>query len=347
MNSSRTRKTMLQKNPTIQDVARLAGVSTATVSRVMADFEAVSDDARQRVLEAVKSLNYQLNRNARNLRKSTTSKIGVIISDIQNPFFGSVVRGIEKVTVESDYTIILGNSDENPERERRLIAMLLEEGVAGIIFVPTNVDSDSYNEFFNSGTPFVVIDRKVKRSDLDLIVVDGYAGSQMAVEELISLGHVHISFIGGLPHLSVMQERENGYLETLRRHGIPLEPKYLRHANNRQDGGYQSMKELLAMKAPPSAVLIANNLMTLGGLMAIHESGVKIPEGISLIGFDDMDWASSLQPPLTVVAQPAFEMGERAAAVLLARIHSPQKPVETIVLQTNLILRSSCRRLLA
>jgi DNA-binding LacI/PurR family transcriptional regulator len=344
MSPSRIQKTKSPKNPTVQDVSQLAGVSTATVSRVLADYEAVSDETRERVYAAIHKLNYQLNRNARNLRKSTTSKIGVVISDIQNPFFGSVVRGIEKITSEEDFAIILGNSDEDPGREKNLICMLLEEGVAGIIFVPTSVEIENYNDLFNSGTPFIVIDRKIQKSDVDMVLVDGCSGAESAVEHLIKLGHKRIGFVGGLKHLSVMNDREKGYLGTLKKHRIPIVAEYLHYGNNRQDGGYQAVKELLALEHPPTAVLIANNLMTLGGLKAIHESGIKIPEQISLIGFDDMDWAPSLQPPLSVVAQPAYEMGEKAATALFERIREPGLPPKKILLKTELIIRASCHR---
>jgi LacI family transcriptional regulator len=341
----RTRKSNGQRKATVKDVSQAAGLSTATVSRVLAGFNEVSEDARQRVMDAAKALNYQPNRNARNLRKSTTSKIGVIISDIQNPFFGSVVRGIEKITIKDDYTIILGNSDEDPLREKKLIAMLLEEGVAGIIIVPTNVDQENYNLLVGSGIPFVVVDRQLPLPDLDMVLVNGAAGAEMAVDHLVSLGHRKFGYVGGMKHLSVMHEREQGYLAALRKHKIPIVTEYLRQGNNRQDGGYAAVCELLSLEQPPTAILIANNLMTLGGLQAIHESGLEIPEQVSLVGFDDMDWAPSLRPPLTVVAQPAYEMGETAASILLERIHDPERPHQIIVLDTRLIIRASCRDL--
>lgn len=342
---SRTRKSNGQKKATVKDVSLTAGVSTATVSRVMAGFDEVSDETRQRVLDAAKALNYQPNRNARNLRRNTTSKIGVIISDIQNPFFGSVVRGIEQITIKDDYTIILGNSDEDPVREKKLIAMLLEEGVAGIILVPTNVDTESYNTLFDSGTPFVVIDRRLPIPNLDMVLVNGAAGAEMAVNHLVSLGHQKIGYVGGMKHLSVMHERELGYLMALRKHNLPFVAEYLRQGNNRQDGGHAAVCELLSLPHPPTALLIANNLMTLGGLQAIHESGLEIPGQVSLVGFDDMDWAPSLRPPLTVVAQPAYEMGETAASILLDCIHTPERSHQTVILDTRLIVRASCRDL--
>ncbi len=343
MSTPRTRRSNTQRNPTIKDVSRLAEVSTATVSRVLAGFDEVSDDTRGRVLEAVRSLNYQPNRNARNLRKSTTSKIGVVISDIQNPFFGSVVRGIEKMTLVDDFTIILGNSDEDPQQEQKLISMLLEEAVAGLIIAPTNIDADRYQPLFSSSTPVVVIDRRLPKADLDMVLVNGYAGAQKAVDYLAGLGHERIGFVGGLKHLSVMSERERGYVDALKKNQLPSLDAYLRNGNNRQDGGYQAMLELLSLEQPPSAVLIANNLMTLGGLQAIHESGLEIPEHISLVGFDDMDWAPSLRPPLTVVAQPAYEMGVSAASLLLDRIRTPGQPHQVVVLDTQLVIRASCQ----
>jgi LacI family transcriptional regulator, galactose operon repressor len=339
----RTRKSNGQKKATVKDVSQLAGVSTATVSRVLAGFDEVSEESRQRVLEAARALNYQPNRNARNLRRNTTSKMGVIISDIQNPFFGSVVRGIEKVTIKDGYTLILGNSDEDPEREKKLIAMLLEEGVAGIILVPTNADLDVYRTVFRYGTPFVVIDRQLPFPDLDMVLVDGALGAEAATDYLVSLGHRQIGYVGGLKHLSVMQAREGGYLAALKKHKLTLKEDYLRRGNNRQDGGYAAVCELLSLEQPPTAILIANNLMTLGGLQAIHESGLEIPGQISLVGFDDMDWASSLRPALTCVAQPAYEMGENAATILLERLRNPERSHQTILLNTHLVVRDSCK----
>ena len=178
-----------------------------------------------------------------------------------------------------------------------------------------------------------------------MVLVNGFAGAEMAVEYLISIGHEKIGYIGGLKHLSVMHEREEGYLDALRKHNLPVLETYLRQGNNRQNGGYVAMQELLSLETPPTAVLIANNLMTLGGLQAVHEMGLEIPEHISVIGFDDMDWAPSLRPPLTVIAQPAYEMGEKAAAILLERIRQPDLPHQTVVLDTQLIVRASCRDL--
>jgi len=339
----KTRKTKATSTPTVKDVSRLAGVSTATVSRVLAGFEEVSDETRKRVFEAVRTLNYQPNRNARNLRMNINSKIGVIISDIQNPFFSSVVRGIEKAAIKENYNILLGNSDEDTEREKKLIAMLVEERVAGIILTPTNSDPECYQALISSGIPYVIIDRRLPIHEVDMVLVDGFTGAVTAVEYLIGLKHTKIGFVGGLKHQPVMNEREQGYLAALRKHNLPVLQRYIQYGNNRLEGGYSAVRELLSLDQPPTALLIANNLMTLGGLQAIHETGLDIPGQISLVGFDDMDWASSLRPPLTVVAQPAFEMGETSASVLLERTHTPDMTHRTVMLNTKLVIRASCR----
>jgi DNA-binding LacI/PurR family transcriptional regulator len=178
-----------------------------------------------------------------------------------------------------------------------------------------------------------------------MVLVNGASSAGLAMDYLVNLGHRRIGFVGGLIHLSVMHEREQGYLSSLQKHELPLVTDYLRRGDNRQNGGYAAVCELLSLEQPPTALLIANNLMTLGGLQAIHECGLEIPEHVSLVGFDDMDWAPSLRPPLTVVAQPAYEMGETAATILRERIRNPEQAHQVVVLDTRLIIRASCRDL--
>lgn len=344
LKQQREKKMQDQKRVTIHDVSRHAGVSIATVSRVLSNYEAVSDETRELVLSAVKELKYQVNRTASNLRKGTNTKIGLLITDIQNPFFGSLTRGIEKITTNLDYTLLLANSDENPEQEQKLIAQLLAEEIAGLIIVPTSDDCQSYEDLKSSGVPFVIVDRLIKNCQhVDYVKVDNYNGAKEATDYLLRLGHKDIAYIGGLPYLSVMQERLQGYHDAITQAGYAIDENLIKTGDNRQHGGYQSMMGLLSAKKVPSAVLIANNLMTLGGLQAIHEMDMQIPGQISLIGFDDMDWAACLQPPLSVVAQPAFEIGELAAKTLINRISTPDIAVQQTILSTKLVLRASCQ----
>jgi LacI family transcriptional regulator len=330
--------------PTIKHVAERAGVSTATVSRVLAGGSGVRRELIDSVQEAVRLLDYHPNRVARNLRVRATRTIGLIIPDIQNPFFTSVVRGIEDVLQGDGYTLLLGNTDDNQERERIYLSTLHAEGVAGIILVTSDGRTPEFRRLLKAKVPLVVIDRVPAGLNVDAVTVANLEGAREATAHLIDLGHRRIGFIGGPAHLSTASERQAGYEEALRAAGAGYAPtpELIKYGDFRQTGGYQAMRELLAIPEPPTAVFIANNLMTLGALQAIHERGLSIPDDIGIISFDDMSWATSLQPPLTAVAQPTYELGATAAELLLARMRDPERPVRRVVLNTELMIRASC-----
>ena len=335
------RKQAHEKSPTIHQVAERAGVSTATVSRVLASTEGVSQELTDRVHEAVAALEYRPNRAARNLRKRVVQVVGLVISDIQNPFFTSVVRGIEKVLEEHGYTLLLSNTDEDPKREMLHLATLRAEGVAGIILAPAKSDSEELRRFIRNGPPLVVIDRSVAKMQVDTVKVNNEVGAFNAISHLITLGHRLIALISGPDQITTAFERKVGYLHALERAGIPIEDDYIEVSDFRQKGGYAATTRLLDLAQPPTAILTANNLMALGALQAIHDRGLKIPQDIAIVGFDDMPWAASLQPPLTAVAQPTYELGIMAAQLLLARIHDPDRAVHQVILDTNLVVRAS------
>lgn len=328
--------------PTIKHVAARAGVSTATVSRVLAGLEGVRPDLQERVHSAVSELGYYPNRVARNLRVRTTRLIGLVISDIQNPFFTSVVRGIEDVLQRSDYTLLLGNTDENLEREQLYLTTLRAEGVAGIILAPTGKRADNYSHLLPIQLPVVAIDRTPAGLSADSVIVNNSAGACAAVTHLIGLGHRRIGCISGPRNLSTAEERRNGYERALREHQLPILDSLIYYADFRQQGGYAAMQALLELDERPSAVFVGNNLMTLGALQALHERDLQIPSDVAIVGFDDMSWATSLQPPLTAVAQPTYQLGTTAAHLLLARLNEPHRPVQHIVLDTELKVRASC-----
>jgi LacI family transcriptional regulator len=338
----RSRAAVDTSAPTIKQVAEQAGVSTATVSRVLAGADGVSVELSKRVRAAVGALDYQPNRIARNLRVRGTRTAGLVISDIQNPFFTSAVRGIEDVLQADGYTLLLGNSDENPARERVYLATLRAEGVAGIIVAPSGAEVSEYRKLASARVPLVVIDRNVSGLSVDVVTVANADGAHAAVAHLIGLGHRRIGLIAGPPSVATSGEREAGYAKALAAVGLPLEAELIRYADFRQGGGYAAAQALLDLTAPPTAMFVANNLMTLGALQAIHERGLRIPADIAIVGFDDMPWATSLQPPLTAVAQPTYEMGATAAQLLLARVREPDRPNRHVVLATQLIVRASC-----
>jgi LacI family transcriptional regulator len=327
--------------PTIKQVADLAGVSTATVSRVLDDSSGVSQELIDRVRDAVRTLDYRPNRAARNLRKRVAQTVGVVISDIQNPFFTSVVRGIEKVLVEADFILLLCNSDEDPNREKIHLSTLRSEGVAGIILATARSDAESYHQLLNNRTPLVGIDRTPEQLSMDVVSVTNTRGAFSAVAHLADLGHRRIALISGPPQLSTARERLAGYEEVIKSRGLVHSDDLIQYSDYRQTGGYTAMQALLDLPEPPTAVLVANNLMTLGALQAIHERNLVIPDQIAVVGFDDMPWATSLQPPLTAVAQPTYELGIAAAQLLLDRLREPDRPFRHVVLETQLMIRAS------
>jgi DNA-binding LacI/PurR family transcriptional regulator len=328
----------------MKDVAERAGVSTATVSRVISGNGGVSKKLEQLVKNSINDLDYRPNQVARRLRRRSTRIVGVVVSDIKNPFFTTMVEGIESVLEENGYLLLLGNSNENPQRERQRLNIFLSEDVSGIIFAHTGEDTPIYKKIQNTGIALVAVDRRPGGLEVDSVQVANEESAYRAANYLLEEGHRRIGLITGPANISTSFRRLAGYQRGLAAAGIALDGELIQTGNFRQEGGYHAMGALLDLPHPPSAVLVLNNLMTLGALQMIHERQLDIPDQISLIGFDDMPWASSLRPPLTVIAQPVYEMGVIAARLLLGRIQAPDGPIQHVTLDTRLILRASCGR---
>jgi DNA-binding LacI/PurR family transcriptional regulator len=327
---------------TIKDVAAKAGVSTATVSRVLTGVNGVRASVRRRVLQAVTQLDYHPNRLARSLRAGLRKVIGVIIPDLQNPFLTGVVHGVEAVLYDAGYTLVLGHSDSLAERERTHLNVLREEGAAGLILIPANAAGASYASLGKWDIPVVAVDRVPSGLAVDLVTTDNRGGVREAVIHLLSHDYRDIGFIGGPSALSVAQDRLAGFHDGLETAKGSLRKSYIMQGDFRQESGRLAMMRLFELAKAPRAVIVGNNLMTLGALQAIHERGIRIPEDIAIIGFDDMAWAASLRPALTAVAQPVEELGRTAAQLLLERLSTPGRPVRQVVLQNRLMLRHSC-----
>jgi len=327
---------------TMKDVARRAGVSTATVSRALTGSTHVSPQLQQRVLRAVEELNYRPSRVARSLRTRTSRILGVIVSDIRNPFFTSLVRGIEDIAHASEYSLILCNSDEDPAKEELYIHVLSAEKVAGAIVVPIREDSTACNTLIENGIPIVAVDRRLEHVNADTVMLDNVQGAYMAVSHLVQEGCSRIGLIGGPLHTTTGKERLEGYKKALAHHGIELDEDLIKIGNYKQVSGYNLACELLRMDDAPTAIFAANNMMTLGALQAIHDQGLSIPQDIALVGFGDMPWAEVLNPALTAVAQPTYELGCTAANVLLRRIAHRNLETVEIRLDPVLVVRESC-----
>lgn len=335
-------KTWRATAPTIYEVAQQANVSSATVSRVLSGAKHVSGELADRVWAAVGELEYRPNHVARNLRARATSTIGVVIPDIQNPFFTSVVRGIEDALQAEKFTLLLANSDGDPARERVCLDTLCAEEVAGLVFVPCNAEPDAYEHLGRQGVPVVAVDRAPVGLNVDLVAVTNREGARTAVRHLAQLGRRRIALIGGPPSANVALEREEGYREALEAAGLAHDTALVVRADFREDGGYGAMAALLSQSPRPDGVFVANNLMAMGALRAASDAAVRVPDDMGLVSFDDIPWGARVEPALTAVAQPTYDLGVSAARVLLDRIHEPHRPVRRVELQTTLVVRRSC-----
>lgn len=330
--------------PSLTDVARRAKVSIATVSRVINKSDKVMPETRELVGRAMKELGYRPSRVARRLRQrgGRRNLLGLIIPDIQNPFFAEMARGAEDAAYANEFAVILCNSDDDLKKEQFYLDVMQSESVDGIILPPINEQDAAVLQLVASGLPIVTVDRSLAYSAMDKVEVDNRRGACEAVEHLIKLGHKRIGLIAGLPKVSTSRERQQGYEDALASHKLPLRPEYVKTGDYKQASGRMLAEELLALAAPPTALFAANNLMAVGALEAIHARRLKVPGDIALIGFDDLPWADALDPPLTVIRQPAYEVGRAAVELLLKRLSDPKRPETHLKLLPKLVIRGSC-----
>lgn len=332
---------------TIKEVAKEAGVSPATVSRALGGYGYVKESTRRRIEEAARRLGYRPNAVARSMVKGSTQTIGLIISDIANPFFPQVVRGIEDVANRLGYTVILCNSDEDSQKERNYIDVLVSRRVDGLIVTSTAENASHLGTLKERQLPVVLLDRPLYHGDLDVVTVDNAEGARTAIRHLVDLGHRRIGIISGPRRVATMAERVRGYKEALAECGIPLDPELIYFGDLRESGGYEGLRHLMGLADPPTAVFTTDNRTTTGALTAAWEIGIRIPDELSLVAFDDMPWMRLLTPPITVVQQPTYELGSKAASLLFERIGTPDLPQQVVQLHCKLIERSSCARPLA
>lgn len=329
---------------TLKDVAREADVSVSTVSRALNNPDMVHPETRTDVREAAEALGYQPSRVARRLRlkDGEANLIGLVIPDIQNPFFADITRGVEDVARDNDYALILSNSDEALDQQRLALDTLKTESVDGVIVPPVSTEDPEVQRLLQDDIAVVCVDRRLASARVDTIVSANRLGAYEAVTHLVELGHERIGFIGGVPRISTSTERREGYEQALREHDLPVDPALIKEGDSRRERGTRFANDLLDLDEPPTALFTGNNLTTLGALSAIHVRGLQVPEDLALVGYDDIPWPMALNPPPTVMDQPGYEMGQRAARLLLDRLATPDRAPTTVTLQPTLIVRQSC-----
>jgi LacI family transcriptional regulator len=328
---------------TIRDVALEAGVSQATAARALAGYGYVSPGTRLRVRKAATTIGYRPNVVARSLVSGATKTIGVVVGDIENPFFAGAARGIADVLERDGYTLLLANSDEDLGRERRAVEALHARQVDGLAVVPSSGDDGAHlAAILREGRPVVLLDRPIAGLAADAVLVDNRAGAERAVQHLVSLGHRRIGLVGDSPGIASTRERIEGYREALTAAGIGVDESLISLGGSTIDEGHRLALALLERQDRPSALFTVNNFMTAGALGAVRELDLRIPEQVALVGFDDLDWTTLVDPPITVVAQPVAELGRAVAERLLERLRGDLGPPRELRLRTRLVVRGSC-----
>jgi len=327
----------------LEDVAKRAKVSIATVSRVLNKSGKVVPETRAIVESALRELRYRPSRVARRLRMrgGRAHLVGLIIPDIQNPFYAEIARGVEDAASASNYAVLLCNSDENRDKERFYLEVMRDESVDGIVLPPFDDTDSAVIETISSGIPVVCVDRSLSKIRTDLVEMDNYRGAFDATAHLADKGHRYIGLIEGRVNVSTNRERRRGYVDALKSRRLVVRPELMRAGDFKQESGRMLAQELLAIRRPPTALFVLNNLMTVGALSALHQRRLSVPRDVAIIGFDDMPWAEALNPPLTVVRQPAYAVGRQAMELLLQRIMDPSRPPVTVRLMPELIVRNS------
>ena len=325
----------------MREVAEQAQVSVTTVSHVINDTRPVSDELRAKVTAAMDELGYQPNRLARSLRRGETYTIGMIIPDGVNPFFAEVARGIEDTGFEQGYSVILCNSDGNLEKELLYTNVLNEKQVDGIIFVAGGLSQEHILGLQQRGLPVVVVDREIPGLPVGTVITDNAQGGWLATGHLLSLGHRRIACLAGPYDLTPSAERVTGYRQALEAARVPVEEHLVLRGDFNFESGYNSIRELLALEEPPTAVFACSDLMAIGVIAAAAESGYRVPVDLSLVGFDDIELASYTTPALTTVRRPKYQMGAIAARMLLEHMQQDDLIPQRQILATELVVRKS------
>src|SRR5579863_2713492 len=323
----------------IKEVAEAAGVSTATVSRVLSNGLHVRPEVRAHVMATVERLGYRPNLVARSLRSQQSNTVGLIVSDIRNPFFTSVSRAIEDMAYEQGFSVVLCNTDESAEKEAAYLHLMRATNIAGVIVSPTQ---QTVVTFASANLPFpmVTIDRVIPDSDVDAVLLDNVDAAYRLTAHLIENGYRRIGALCGETS-TTGQDRRAGYEKALRAHGITLSTELVKSLQPKMEAGYAAALKMLDTAQPPDAFFTTNSLLAAGAFQAIRDRDLTIPDEIALVTFDETTWALLVEPAITLIVQPTYEIGKTAAELLLQRIVNPVRPTRQVILKGQLLVRGS------
>lgn len=325
----------------IREVAKKAGVSTATVSRVVNGTVPVGASTERLVRSAIKSLGYYPNTHARTLGSGRSHMYGLIISDIANPFFPDIAKCFERIAVEHGQELLIANTDYQPHRMQVCVRRMLERKVDGVAIMTSEMDPKLVQLLNKRGVPIVFLDTGSVGSNVSNVFIDYVGGIEQAIEHLVSLGHKRIAFVSGPPTLTSAKIRSDAFMVSLKRKGLRCVADYMQTGNHRIDGGQSAMAKLLRLDRPPTAVMASNDLTAIGMIREIHAAGLRVPEDISVVGFDDIEMSNFVHPPLSTIRVPRAEIAESAFTALYAASHKRISTGTEHRISTELIVRQS------
>lgn len=328
----------------MKDVAERAGVSSATVSRVLRNRPHVRPEMRERVLRAIEELEYRPNRVARSLRVQQSTIIGLAVTDVENNFFTSIARAVEDVAFQNEYALFLCNTDESPERERLYLDLMQAEHVAGVIIAPARDADVRLAPLLRANIPVVAVDRRIENFEVDTVLTDNREAAAKLVGHLASHGYRRIAAIAGIPTITTGRERLEGYKQALSAYDLPEMDELIMTMVPREANAYEAMKTLWQRTPRPTAVFTSTEVLTAGAMRAIRELNLKMPDDVALASFDDPFWSTLVRPTITSIRQPTYELGNLAAELLIQRLKNPARPTREVVLKSELIVRESCGR---
>lgn len=325
---------------TIQDVAKKAGVSVATVSRVLNSSPSVSQEAKEKVMNAIKELNYHPNLLGRNLRRMETKMILALLPNISNPFYARIVKGIEDVGHKNGYNVMLCNTDSDIKRERIYLELLKNRLSDGVIFMAPEMDKDELT-LIGQNYPVVQCCEYKEGASVSHVSIDNFAAAYKAVKHLTGLGHQRIAMISSDNKFLSTKQREAGYKKALEDEGIKIDEALIKYGDYGFKSGLRAAKQLLLPDLRPTAIFAISDLMAVGVIRAVKEAGLKVPEDVAVVGFDDISFASMYDPMLTTISQPKYDLGCVAMELLLKHINEKLSEPQNIILEHELIIRES------
>ena len=333
----------MKKRVTIKDVAAAAGVSRQTVSRAINNQGEISPDTKKRVLQAIEELGYRPNRLAQGMVTQRTKTVALLVTDIANPFFPEVARGVQDTARKNDYNVFLCNTDDNAEEEQKIYTSLLSQGVDGIIILGSLLSDEEISKFADGYQPIIMTNRFVDHPHINLLIVDNILGGALAAEHFIKQNHKNVGIVTNERFAFSQIRRVQGFRDVLTKHGIPHDDSIMETGAPIIAGGYEATKTLLTRKPNITGIFTYNDLMAIGALRACRDMGLRVPEDISIIGFDDIHIASMVTPSLSSVHVDKYEIGTKAMNRVLEMLDNPDTVFPHQNISVELVLRESTR----